>query len=428
MHTMTLSSNRTSTAGLEKDLSRSILVAPATGRSWAELAFAATDPLVASVGFAVLAAMCALGPAFVVAGAGLPVTAALAVARPLAAAERARALALLNLRLPPMPPPRARERGWFGWARPAAADTAGWRAVAYLVLHLPWAAATFGVAVVFWGGAFCCLASPVWLAMANRQVVAPVTVLLLVTGVILLFAAPWAVRGAVAVSKLLLRLTLDPEAGRERVRQLELARGQAIENSVATLRRIERDLHDGAQARLVAMTMRLSVAREQLASARGPGADATRELLEAVHRDATQAMAELRDLARGIRPAALDSGLAPAIDSLAAHSLVPVEVRVSMADRPSPGIETIAYSCVAELLANVCKHSQARRAGIEIAQQDHWLRLRLTDDGVGGAQAVTGGGLGSVAARVRSVDGTLTVESPLGGPTTVTATLPFRIL
>ncbi len=156
-----------------------------------------------------------------------------------------------------------------------------------------------------------------------------------------------------------------------------------IEHSAEVLRRIERDLQEGAQASLVAMTMRLSVAREQLASATGPGAEAARELLEAVHRDATQAMADLRDLARDIRPPALDNGLGAAIESLTAHSPVPLDLRVSIAERPSPGIETIAYSCAAELFENICQHSRASYACLEVAQRDQCLFLQVTDDGSG---------------------------------------------
>jgi signal transduction histidine kinase len=243
----------------------------------------------------------------------------------------------------------------------------------------------------------------------------------------LFFTAPWAVHGAVAVSKTLLMLTLGQAADQQRLRQLELARGQAIESSAAMLRRIERDLHDGAQARIMAVTMRLSVMREQLASASGPGADATRELLDAVHRDAALAMAELRDLAHGIRPPALDGGLDAAIKSLTAHSPVPIDLRVSITQQPSPGIETIAYFCATELLANVCKHSRAGYACIEIAQQDQALLLQVSDNGVGGASAGAGGGLAALTDRVRSVDGTLSVHSPTGGPTLVTAVLPFRV-
>ena len=305
----------------------------------------------------------------------------------------------------------------------------------------------FSVAVATWGSAFGCVASFLWLALTGDPLPLPGMILLLAVGVILLVTAPWAVHGATMVSKRLLTLALDrppldrpaldqpaldrpaldQPADGQRLRQLELARGHAIENSAESRRRIERDLHDGAQARLMAMTMRLSVMREQLASARGPGADATRELLQMVHRDATLAMVELRNLVRDIRPPALDGGLGAAIDSLAAHSPVPIELRVSITQRPSPGIETIAYFCTAELLANICKHSHADYACVEIAQQGQILRLQVTDDGVGGARAEAGSGLATLADRVRSVDGTLSVHSPPGGPTRVTAELPLQV-
>jgi signal transduction histidine kinase len=427
MHAIMLRSNRTSAAGPKKGFSRSIVRALVSSRTWAELAYVVTDPIASAVGFGLVAAVCGLAPIFIVAMAGLPITAGLGLVRPLATAERARARALLNMRLPPMPPRPARERGYFGWVRPAVADATGWRAVVFLVLHLPYAVAAFGVAVVFWGGAAGGLISPLWLALGGGRAFSASTAPLFAAGLILLFAAPWAVRSTVSGSRLLLRLTLDPNAGRQRVRDLELARGEAIENSAAMLRQIERDLHDGAQARLVAMTMRLSVVREQLASAKGPGADAARELLDAVHRDATQAMADLRNLARGIRPRALDDGLEAAIDSLAAHSPMPVDLQVSMTERPSPGIETIAYFCAAELLANVCEHSHASYACIEVIQRGGHLLLQVTDDGVGGARAEAGSGLDGLAARVRSVDGTLSVHSPPGGPTLVTVVIPIRV-
>jgi signal transduction histidine kinase len=406
-----------------------MLQAPVSRRTWAELAYALSDPLAGAVGFAFVTAICILGPVFI-AVAGIPVTVGLACVRPLMAAERLRTRALLGVRLPRLPRPPARERGYLGWVRPAVADTAGWRAVAYLLLHLPYAVVVFSVAVAFWGGAFLCLSSPFWLESGVRlpDLDASRDVLLVAVGLVLLFAAPWAVRGAVSVSKLLLRLPLDPAGSPQRVRHLELARGRVIESSAAMLRRIERDLHDGAQARLVAMTMRLSVVQEQLAGATGPGADVTRELLEAVRRDATQAMAELRDLACGIRPPALDSGLGPAIESLAARSPVPVDLRVSITERPSAGIETIAYFCAAELLDNICKHSRADYACIEVAQHDRALLLQVSDNGVGGAWAREGSGLADLTGRVYSADGTLSVHSPPVGPTLVTIVLPFQVL
>jgi signal transduction histidine kinase len=426
MHTISLRSSRTTPTMSTQSFSSVLFGAPFTRRTWAELAYAVTDPLAAAAGLACVAAICVLGPAFA-AVAGTPATTALACIRPLAAAERARARALLHVRLPRLPPPPPPSGGSFSWVRPVVADGAGWRAVAYLLLRPPYAVVVLVVALAFWGGALACLVSPLWLAYTDHPATVGGTAGFFAAGVVLLFAAPWPVRGAVTVSKLLLRVTLDPAADRQRIRQLELARGQVIEHSAALLRRIERDLHEGVQASLVAMTMRLSVAREQLASATGPGAEEARELLDAVYRDAAQTMAELRDLARDIRPPALDNGLAAAIESLTAHSPVPVDLRVSLFERPSPGIETIAYSCAAELFENICQHSRASYACVDVAQRDHCLLLQVSDDGAGGACARPGSSLAGLAERVRSVDGTLSVHSPPGGPTLVTAVLPFRL-
>jgi signal transduction histidine kinase len=429
MHTISLRGSPVTPTVMTQSLSGLVFGAPFTRRTWCELVYAVTDPLAAAAGLACVAALCVLGPAFIAiaGGTGMAGLAGLAGIRPLAAAERRRARALLHVRLPRLTPPPVPARRRFGWVRPVVADAAGWRVVAYLILRPPYAAAVFTVAVAFWGGALACLASPVWLSYADHPTTMAGTAGFFAAGVILLFVAPWPVRGAVTLSKLLLRLTLDPAAHRQRVRYLEQARGHAIEHSAAMLRRIERDLHEGAQASLVAMTMRLSVAREQLASATGPDADATRELLDEVHRDATRAMAELRDLTRGIRPPALDAGLGAAIESLTAHSPVPVDLRVSMAERPSPGIETIAYLCAAELFANICQHSRASYACIDLAQRDQCLLIQVTDDGMGGACTEPGHGLADLADQVRSVDGTLSMHSPPGGPTLVTAMLPFRV-
>ncbi len=157
-----------------------------------------------------------------------------------------------------------------------------------------------------------------------------------------------------------------------RVRELEQSRARVVDDSAARLRRIERDLHDGAQAQMVAVAMKLGLAREKLSStADGTGQAAdlkrVRELVDDAHRSAKQAITDLRDLARGIHPPVLDHGLAAALASLAARSETPVELVVDLPERPSAAIETIAYFCVAELLANVAKHSGARRVRLEAA-------------------------------------------------------------
>jgi signal transduction histidine kinase len=252
-----------------------------------------------------------------------------------------------------------------------------------------------------------------------------------VTGVVLVFVAPWPMRAVVYLDRRLMRVLLSPDAMSARVRSLEHARAQTLDTSAATLRRIERDLHDGTQAQLVAVAMRLGQAKEKLAApADGLDLDQVRQLVDDAHKGAKEAIVELRDLARGIHPPALDIGLEGALSTLAARSMVPSDVTVVLADRPTPAIETIAYFCVAELMANVVQHAHASRASISCAQQGEWLRIVVRDDGRGGAQPALVGssssGLTGLTDRVHAVDGHLHITSPAGGPTVVTIDLPLH--
>jgi signal transduction histidine kinase len=215
-----------------------------------------------------------------------------------------------------------------------------------------------------------------------------------------------------------------------RVRELEQSRASVVDGSAARLRQIERDLHDGAQAQMVAVAMKLGLAREKLSGAVDGAAQAdlerVLELIDAAHRSAKQAITELRALARGIHPAVLDHGLGAAFRTLAARSEVPVELAVDLPERPSAAIETIAYFCAAELLTNVAKHSGARHATLEAVEEAGVLRVRVSDDGSGGARPEERGGLAGLADRVRTVDGKLQVSSPPDGPTVVTVELPCQ--
>ncbi|HEY1673070.1 MAG TPA: histidine kinase [Streptosporangiaceae bacterium] len=216
----------------------------------------------------------------------------------------------------------------------------------------------------------------------------------------------------------------------QRVHELEQSRDHVVDDAAARLRRIERDLHDGPQAQMVAVAMKLGLAQEKLAGAvTGTGAAdlaRTLELVEAAHRGAKEAIVELRELARGIHPSVLDQGLGTALTTLAARSGVPVELVTDLPERPSAAIETIAYFCAAELLANVAKHSGARRTTLEVVNGDGRLRVRVSDDGCGGARVEARGGLAGLAERVRTVDGRLQLTSPRYGPTVVTVELPSR--
>ena len=211
-------------------------------------------------------------------------------------------------------------------------------------------------------------------------------------------------------------------AAAERARELQERRARAVDESAARLRRIERDLHDGAQVRLAALAMTLGEVKENLEQSSGD--DRTLDLVGAAHQNAKDTLAELRDLARGIHPPVLDRGLGPALGILAGTSAIPVALTVALTERPSPAIEAMAYFCTAELLANVTKHSGASHVTINVAEPGSGLVLTVTDDGDGGARLVPGGGLAGLLERVQTVDGRLEVDSPPGGPTIVTIELP----
>jgi signal transduction histidine kinase len=212
----------------------------------------------------------------------------------------------------------------------------------------------------------------------------------------------------------------------ERVSELERTRTLAVEEAAAALRRVERDLHDGAQMRLAALAMNLGMAREKLDDEASADTATVRELIDAAQRNAVDALADLRDLARGIHPPALDNGLPSALATLAGSSAIPATVTADIKQRPAPAIETIAYFSAAELIANATKHSYANQIKIDIhTERPGVLRLEVADDGIGGADAARGAGLAGLAQRVSTVDGRLDVSSPPGGPTVVTVELPM---
>jgi len=213
----------------------------------------------------------------------------------------------------------------------------------------------------------------------------------------------------------------DRTALTERISALETSRAGAVDVQEAELRRIERDLHDGAQARLVALGMSLGMAEQKLA---GADPEAAQQLLAEARTGAGEALRELRDLARGIHPPVLaDRGLDAAVRALAAGSPVSVTVSVTMPRRPKPPVESAAYFVVAEALANAGKHAKASRVDVRIARDGERLSVEVHDDGAGGADPA-GGGLDGLRRRVQALDGTLTVLSPSGGPTTIRAEMP----
>ncbi len=214
----------------------------------------------------------------------------------------------------------------------------------------------------------------------------------------------------------------------ERARELQERRARVVDESVARLRRIERDLHDGAQVRLTALAMSLGEIKENLELGMDGDGGHTLALLGAAHRNAKETLTELRDLARGIHPPVLDRGLAAALSLLAETSPIPLELTISARERPSPAIEAIAYFCASELVANGSKHSGASRITISVDEQEGQLLMTVNDNGVGGARLAPGqgGGLAGLLERVQTVDGRFDVDSPPGGPTAVTVELPWH--
>ena len=420
-------------------------------RVWAEFGYAVAGLPLAVAGFAVTVATLAFGIGYAVTFVGLPLIAVGSIiTRWFGAASRGLARRLLGLRVA-APAPLVTRPGFLGWLRSQLTDVVAWRARAYLLLKFPVAVGAFVAAATFWAvGVAYTLAPLAWALGLERVMVRngngvrqsvmnvdygsfyfntwPRMWLLFAQGVIVLLIAPWAVRAVLAVDRWLITGLLGPVSLAERVHDLEQTRAQAVDDSAARLRSIERDLHDGAQAQMVAVAMKLGLAREKLtggpATAGEPDVRRALELVETAQRTAREAINDLRDLARGIHPPVLDTGLGPALSTLAARSAVPVELVVDIPQRPSAAIETIGYFCAAELLANVAKHSGARRAVVEAVHVPGLLRLRVSDDGTGGARMAAGSGLRGLAERARTVDGRIDVNSPPGGPTVVTVELP----
>jgi signal transduction histidine kinase len=312
----------------------------------------------------------------------------------------------------------------FGWYRTRLTDRAAWRARGYFGLKLPLVVVGFAGSVGCWLGGVFCLAFPIWWEFLPQLHLVPLVAAFFdypACAAVLLFAALWLLHGVTTADLRLARGLLGPSTPAERIRALEQSRARVVDDSAARLRSIERDLHDGTQAQLVALAMKLGLAKEKLEES-----DLARvaQLVEDAHRGAVEAITDLRTLARGIHPPVLDKGLPDALATLASRSAVPVELVVDIPERPSDAIETIAYFSAAELLTNVAKHSGARHATLEAVHVPGLLRIRVSDDGAGGARLVADGGLRGLADRVRAVDGRLVVDSPSGGPTTITVELP----
>jgi signal transduction histidine kinase len=486
-----------------KEIARLIAQEPFNRRTWSELSFLAISAPFAAIALGFVAVTFFGGLVLAITFFGLAFVAlSVRMARGFGGFQRQLARGLLNEQIED-PEPFTYRPGFLGWLQSALRDRTGWRAMAYLAVKVPLATVSILVGFAAWWDAFFSITYPVWGGTNNPVAVFGLPEVFFGTGffsagqggffhslgvfcagVVFFFAAPWAVRIMVYLDRRLMRVLLAPDALTERVRVLERARAQSVDSSAATLRRIERDLHDGTQAQLVALAMRLGMAKEKLAAlgedvetetetgaetgaevragrgidgcndddinfdvdeaqAEAPDApsgrvgqrrrtdlDQIRQLVDDAHRGAKEAIVELRDLARGIHPPALDVGLEGALSTLAARSTIPTELTVTLHDRPTPAIEAIAYFCVAELLANVAQHAQASRASIMCTDYGEWLRVVVRDDGKGGAElsrlGSSSSGLVGLTDRVHAVDGRLDIASPPRGPTVVTVDLPLH--
>ncbi|MCH5676039.1 sensor histidine kinase [Streptomyces gilvus] len=418
------------------------LRAPFEARSWREFGYVLLSLPIGIMLFTYAVTMVALGAGLLVTFLGIPVLAAgLAGCRGFGALERARARGMLGLEVGDPEPLRMRKPGVMAWMGAVLKSGTSWRTLLYALLQFPWSVFSFVVAVNFWAYGWALLTYPLWFWVfpvyagqgglqlygdAHHSVYLDnafeITVTALV-GLLFTLATPWIVRALTLVDRVMVHGLLGPSRLSARVVELESDRGVVVDTAAADLRRIERDLHDGAQARLVALAMDLGLAKEKLAE--DPRAAA--RMVDEAHGEVKTALQELRDLARGIHPAVLtDRGLDAALSAVASRCTVPVQVEVDLAERPAPAIEGIAYFTVSELLQNISKHSRATWAAVDVWRVEGRLMVQVVDNGVGGADASSGSGLAGLAERLDAVDGILVVDSPTGGPTRVTAELPWR--
>ncbi|WP_019547127.1 sensor histidine kinase [Streptomyces sulphureus] len=369
---------------------------PLTGATWREVAHLLSNPLPDTVAFLFTLVTLSIGAGLSVTLVGLPLIAVcLLCLRRFGALERGRVRRLLGVRIDEPSPVRAEAPGALPWLWAHLKDPVGWRHALYALIRFPW----------------------VWFTFAS----------MLVSLLVLWPLLPWIARGLGNVDRALARTLLAPSDELERrVAELESDRGAVVDTAAADLRRIERDLHDGAQARLVSLAMELGLAKEKLLE--DPHAAA--HMVDEAHGEVKIALQELRDLARGIHPAILtDRGLGPALTTLTTRCTTPTTLTTDLTDRPAPAIEGIAYFTASELLQNITKHSHAHHAEIDLWRTEDRLMLQVWDNGVGGATAGPGSGgtgLAGLAERLDSVDGLLLIDSPAGGPTTITAELPWH--
>jgi signal transduction histidine kinase len=418
-------------------LGRNPLRALLSPTTWAAIGYLITGFPIGLFAFTAVVVLIATGGGLApVAGVGLIVlVGGLALAGGIGAFERGRLAATLGITVA-APTYRRAPGGFAGWVGSYLKDRARWRAVAYTLVMLPLTTVGAVLAASLFAGGLVGVTLPIWarwlpgpdVSVFGDWTATSRLVSAAGSGLVLLLVAPWVTLLAARACAGLVRGLLGPSRGdalAERVEELRDSRTRVVDAADEERRRIERDLHDGAQQRLVALAVDLGRARARLEAENPGAATETTALIAEAHEQAKQTLRELRDLVRGIHPAILtDRGLDAALSALAARCPVPVTVAAEIpAGRCSPSVEAVAYFVVAEALTNVAKHSDATRVVVRARLADSDLVVSVTDDGQGGANP-RGGGLRGLTDRVRALDGELTVDSPPGGPTTVTARVP----
>jgi signal transduction histidine kinase len=393
------------------------------------------DFLFAVAWFTLFTTLITTGVSLLITLVGLPIlTVTFIAARWIARFERLRADALLGVEIEE-PQQRPHGDGFLRWLVAPFRDRTTWKEVAYLWLVAPtYALVSFIVVVVAWSVPLWLITLPIYVIewpQAGPDLWGGFTIdtageafAAAAISLVLLPLVPWIVRGMSAADAVLMRGMLSASRTvelEERLDELRETQARSVDLAMADRRQIERDLHDGAQQRLLALGMDLGMALDKFED----DPEAARALVGDAHEELQRAIVELRNLARGIHPAVLtDRGLDAALSSLAARSTLPVHLDVQLDRRPPASAEATAYFIVAEALTNAARHGRASRVDVRVRLDGETLRVEVQDDGVGGASTTDGGGLSGLADRASSVEGILSVSSPSGGPTVVYAELP----
>jgi signal transduction histidine kinase len=406
-----------------------------TARAWKSLGFIALDLPISVITFSVTVTLLVTSVALLITfPLAIPVAWLLFVlACGMGRIERSRVRTLLDIDLPE-PHPQLPDRNWFArlWAR--LQTRSRWKEIAYLIVKLPIAVLAYSTVVVSWSLSLALLTLPLYVyALPGHSAefglfdvtFGPSAFAAALIGLLgIVFVSPWATLGLAALDGAVARALLGPSATaaqQAEMRRIEASRVAAVDSADAERRRIERNLHDGAQARLVGVAMDLG--RAEAAFDEDP--ERARELVAGAHDETKAALVELRDLVRGFHPAILeDRGLDAALSAIVARAPVPVDLKVDVVQRPPATVESAAYYVVVEALANVAKHSDATKASVSIARRGDRLAIDVTDNGVGGADISKGTGLHGLEDRVRGLGGWIHVLSPAGGPTSVMVELP----